>query len=329
MTNPTVREPTKAELEAANCWKPDTDKAPGDPETSAFKKAARLHQARWRERNGHPEGTEPITDGDDLGSRLPLDYAQDSGANFISDAVRAAVDDRLASPQPDQMLKEDRLWADLLSSMPMCFNLFGSLDSPQARKNAAATWWPDFVADDAAGVDVVLEWSPGRTDPAYLANRSAFDAAFLVDLPDDRQDVVGIETKYHEHPTTPTRPNSLARYREVAAASGVFVDGAEDALIETPLGQIWADHLLALSMAQHSSGHWRRARFVLVFPDANPSWRRLASEYRTLLSEDPSSSEATFATATLDELLEAGVHAPADASALVERYRCWETAGDS
>lgn len=93
----------------------------------------------------------------------------------------------------------------------------------------------------------------------------------------------------------------MARYREVAAASGVFVDGAEDALVETPLGQIWADHLLALSMGLHSSGYWRRARFVLVYADANPSWRRLAEDYQTLLTEDPDSPEATFATATFDE----------------------------
>jgi hypothetical protein len=53
------REPSQAELEAARCWEAD-DRVPGRPEMTAFRRRARLQQARWREEHGHPIGTQPI-----------------------------------------------------------------------------------------------------------------------------------------------------------------------------------------------------------------------------------------------------------------------------
>jgi hypothetical protein len=47
-----------------------------------------------------------------------------SVANFLTAAARSAVDARLGHKEHHQLLKEDRPWADLLSSMPLCFNLF-------------------------------------------------------------------------------------------------------------------------------------------------------------------------------------------------------------
>ena len=51
--------PSRGELEAAHCWE-DEDHVPGRPDVTAFRRAARLHQARWREAKGHPIGTQPI-----------------------------------------------------------------------------------------------------------------------------------------------------------------------------------------------------------------------------------------------------------------------------
>ena len=47
--------PTRAELEAALCWDA-SDLVPRRPAMTAFRQRARLHQARWREREGHRSG---------------------------------------------------------------------------------------------------------------------------------------------------------------------------------------------------------------------------------------------------------------------------------
>jgi hypothetical protein len=307
--------PSVAELKATDCWFP-VDQVPKRPDVTAFKRQARLHQATWRQARGFGMGSQPIVGGPDakpVGSRVPLAVAQETGVNFLSHAVRAAVRWRLDHPEKHQMLQEPRLWADLLSSMPMCFNLFGELHAdPAAADTAVHAWWPDTPGRVTA---TRFEWSPGRLDPQYLGNRSAFDVAFELEPPDGTRGVVGVETKYHEHAAREPapKPERLARYLEVTERSHAFGPGAVQRLVGTDLQQIWLDHLLALSMLQHPTGRWTWARFVLVAPGGNPSFHDAAERYRDLLA-DPS----TFAFCTIEQLLDAPGALPAT---LVDDFR--------
>ncbi len=138
------------------------------------------------------------------------------------------------------MLNHERLWADLLSSMPLCFNLFGDLaEEPEKVARAVSTWWPDAPAGP---VTLRFEHSPGRSEPLYLGNKSAFDAAFDIGGEVGPRAVVGVETKYHEHAKAESvpQPDALARYTEVTERSGVFVDDWRPRLIGTDLQQILA-----------------------------------------------------------------------------------------
>ena len=116
---------------------------------TAFRRAARYHQAQWREANHHPIGTQPISPrpGDKVrpvGSRLPLDYARDTGANFLTPAALDAARARTAYIEPRQSFDHQRLWADLLSSSAVSFNLFGDLAADLARADRAVhRWFPD------------------------------------------------------------------------------------------------------------------------------------------------------------------------------------------
>jgi hypothetical protein len=54
-----------------------------------FRRELRLHESRWRESRGHPIGSQPIVPrtgrpSRPVGSRLPLDYARETGANFVT-----------------------------------------------------------------------------------------------------------------------------------------------------------------------------------------------------------------------------------------------------
>lgn len=316
--------PSEQELKAASCWFPTADRVPRSPETTAFKQSARLHQCRWREARGIPPGTNPynperVKTGRGAvpnGSRIDYDTALATRANLLSEAAKSAATHRVAHPQKHQMLNCPRLWCDLLSSMPMCFNLFGPLWADRdLAQQAVNTWFPDAPGTVS---NVYLEWSPGRDDETLLGNRTAFDAAIELDLGDDRYGIIGIETKYHEHAKAekPPKPEKLARYLDVATASKAFVPDTLGSITGKPTQQLWQDHLLALSMRDHHSGRWAWVKYALVYPEANPSFAAAAGDYRNHLVP----TDDTFATRTVEHLLDSGVYPDSDRKALQERY---------
>lgn len=303
-------------LRDADCWFA-VDSVPDDELTTRWKRLARWRQAQWR--GGHPVGTSPYRGGPKartVGSRLDLEFARKNPVNLLTPAALAAARRRIANPEPHQMLNEDRLWADLLSSMPLCFNLFGDLDAdPKLARSAVDRWWPDAPA---GAVAVRFEHSPGRRDPLFLGNRSAFDVAFEIESSPETRAVIGVETKYHEHARVERRPTEerLRRYTQVTERSEAFAEGWQQALIGTDLQQIWLDHLLALSMRQHPGARWSWARFVLVFPAANPSFASAADRYRAVLRDG-----STFEARTIESLLDGDGALPAETIRLLrERY---------
>lgn len=292
-----------------------------DPEVTDFKQRARLHQASWREKRGLKIGTQPMRPKPEkefrpVGSRIDIEVAYNTGANFINEQIHRAVQNRIRHPQPHQMLNVDRLYCDLLSSMPMCFNLFGCLQADiEFADQAVHKWWPDVPGRVCA---IHFEWSPGRRlKGQYLENRTAFDAAIELDLNDGHRGILGIETKYHEHCRAEQKPNDkrFSRYKHVTAQSNVFSTNTLSEIVGKDLQQIWLDHILALSMLQHESGIWGWAGFVLVHPARNPSYARAVGRYRSLL-KDPSS----FRMNTIESLIEANVLPKELVLAFSERY---------
>lgn len=206
--------PTPQELKAAKVWE-NVDRVSGDRAMTEYKRRLRYRQALWRERAELPIGEQDMRDGTTrpIGSRIEPRNARESRANFLTDNAWIAACERVDNPEPYQTLDERRLWSDLLSSMPMCFNLLGDLRADTGlATQVARRWFPDL---EATVDEVRFEWSPGRADPEYLDNRTAFDAALILHLGDDRHGVVGIETKYHEHPVADKKeiaPEKLRRY---------------------------------------------------------------------------------------------------------------------
>jgi hypothetical protein len=259
---------------------------PGRPAMTDFRRRLRLHQARWRAAQGHPIGSQPIAPKPGsrsrlVGSRLPLDYARRTGANFVTEVALVAARDRLARLEPKQSIDHQRIWADLLWSPALAFNLFADDD---ARRSLA----PDVT-------EVRFCHSPGWLDPTYLGSLRSFDAL----LADDTGGIVAVDVKYHERAKAERpKPENLVRYREVAERSGAFARGAIDALSgRSELAVVWLEHLLLLSMLQHESGRWRRGRYVVVHPAGNSDIAWLCERYRMLLADD-----STFAEVTLEEL---------------------------
>jgi hypothetical protein len=309
---------SQAELEAVRCWEAD-DRVPGRPEMTAFRRRARYHQARWREANGHPIGSQPIVPKSGkparpVGSRLPLDYAQETGASFVTRGALAAVRERTSFVEPHQSFDHQRLWAELLWAPALAFNLFGELAGDLALADRAVhAWWPDAPGTVSA---VLFEHSPGRFDWAYLGSLRSFDAAFVLDLGDGTQGMIAVDVNYHDRAKPATaKPVGRPRQREVAAGAGVFAEGAVDAVDRTDLLVTCLEHLLLLSMLQHPDGRWSWGRYVVVHPEGNVDLAGISSRYAELLTD-----RATFSSATIEQLLAAGALPRRSTTLLRERY---------
>ena len=320
MTSAASKPPTREELEAAFCWEAD-DTIPRRPEMSAFRRKARYHQAQWREAHALPIGTQPILPkpkgppAREVGSRLPLEYARSTGANFLAPAALAAARARTSYVEAHQTFDHQRLWADLLSSMALAFNIFGDLAADLALADRAVhRWFPD-----APGrvVDVRFAHSPGRLDPDYLNNWRSFATAFIIERDDGTRGVVAVDVEYHERNKSEVpRPENVDRYTEVARRSGAFASGAIDRLARpSDLCVVWLEHLLMFSMLQHGIGEWTWGRYLVVYPSTNCDLADSRARYRDTLADD-----TTFATTTLEALLDSATLPKPTVKLLRERY---------
>jgi PD-(D/E)XK nuclease superfamily protein len=305
---------SQEQLEAAYAWEAE-DRVPGRPHMAEFRRRLRHHHSLWRETRGHPVGTQPIVPkpgkpARPVGSRMPLDYARETGANFLTPGALAAARARTSIVEPHQTLDHQRLWADLLWSPALAFNLFGDLAADlELADRAVHAWWPD-----APGTvhEVRFAHSPGRLDPSYLNSLRAFDAAFVLD-----GGIVAVDVEYHDRTKAEIpRPDNLGRYLEVAERSGVFAAGATESVErKSDLAVMWLEHLLLLSMLQHESGAWTWGRYVVVRAAGNSDFADAVGRYRALLA-DPT----TFLDVTIEELLGSGALPRRATMALRERY---------
>jgi hypothetical protein len=200
-----------------------------EPTDTRFRAAARLLQALWREDRELPIGTHVSPDGSrrKLGSRIS-DAAGTGGANFLSPAVAHLVRREVVYREPGALIDEPRLYCNLLSSMPLTFNLLGPLrlDLALARRVLA------LITPDLAGVHVRAVWfetSPGRGSATLTGDATAFDAMVVYETPRGRRGFIAVETKYSEGGWEPA-PVMRPRYDEIAGSSGLFIDSTARAL---------------------------------------------------------------------------------------------------
>ena len=303
----------------ADCWF-DSDKVAG-PQMTAFKREARWRQHRWAVDELSVSGfgthagrrTQPDVAPDEVQNGTKLrEMDAKAGSNFLTPSIHAIARARVEDKQEHETIDATRLYRDLLSSMPMAFNLFGQASLPQhedARQRLATL----FGVNVSPPSDVVFEWSPGRRSTKYTRDRTAFDLALRLGDPAGPRTVIGIEAKYHEHCARETMPSAwnpeAVRRHEaqsdflvaIAERSGAFKPGWQQRVLGTELRQIWRDHLLALSMREHPELWTRQTRYVLIYPGRNVSFRDAVESYAQILVE----ADTSFQAFTIESVLEA------------------------
>ena len=281
-----------------------------------FQRRARLLQALWREERGLPLGERRT--GVPLGSRLPKEYAKETGANLMTPAALAAARREVAAMRAGsgQKIDEDRLWANLLSSQPLAFNLFGELSADlELATRVLRRFWPERLREVT---HVGFEYSPRRGNAAYTADRTAFDVYVEHTTPGGGRAFIGIEVKYHEA-LTDAPAEHRPRYDEVTRAMGCFKPDLVAGLRRKPVEQIWRDHMLAGSMLLASS-QWETGLYVFLYPQDNEPCRGAVQLYRDHLSDS-----RTFDSVTLERVVQT-IEAEIDAVWIRElraRYTGW------
>jgi len=261
-----------------------------------WQRAARLRQALWREAKGLPMGEHR---GQPLGSRLTMPYAKETLANFMTEAIRDVVHAEVLDPvkSAGKMYREPRIYEDLLSSQPLCFNLFGELQRDLVL--ASRTFGRLLVEPGLVVTAIEFEHSPGRGDARFTRDNSAFDVFVRYTSAAGRHGFVGVEVKYVEDLDVPPARHR-ARYDEVASAMSCFAPEALPRLRQKPLEQLWRDHLLAGSLLLDAESGFERGTFAVVYPSGNVVVTKAVNDYRACLT-----GEETFTAWTLAAVLEA------------------------
>jgi len=269
-----------------------------EPLDHRFRSAARLLQSIWREDRELPIGSYVVAGKrKKLGSRISPAAAK-AGSNFLLPAIAWLVRRELAYRESAALIDEGRLYGNLLSSMPLCFNLFGLLKLDLAfASRVIGELFPDLAG---AKVQAVLfEHSPGRGDPALTGDHSAFDAFIRYETTTGKKGFVAIELKYSES-CQETVPTIRPRYDDLAEVSGLFVDPMKPALRTNPCQQLYREHLLAQAMLMR--GDYDEGRFVVIAPQLNTLVANAVATFKREL-KPAGEDQVGFAGITLEETI--------------------------
>ena len=221
-------------------------------------------------------------------------YTSDPHANFMTEGIRSLVDYELSPENKgDRLIEETRLRSNLLSSQPLCFNLFGEL---KLHLDKALQFFNILYDNYFKTIDrIEFEYNPARRDSRLTGDRSAFDVFVEYTSIAGKKGFIGIEVKYSETlnegantvddilnkqfcDVTRTRRD---RYRELS--KGLFPETSFVELEQLPAFQIWRDHLLAVSMCKAFPEKYDEGVFLFLAPYSNKNCRDGVEKYKNLL----------------------------------------------
>ncbi|MDP4006329.1 hypothetical protein [Methylobacterium sp. NEAU K] len=293
------------------------------PADHRFKAAARFLQALWREDRDLPIGTHIDRANPHsvrrLGSRISI-AAGRTGANFMNAEIAAVAARALIYREPGSAYDISRLRTNLLSSQPLAFNLFGSLAAnPALATRFMAELFPALLAQVT---DILFEHSPGRGDPRFTDDRTAFDVVIRGRTATGARALICIEIKYSEaghDPAPPPHP----RHAEIARTTpGLFIAPDDQTLTGPACQQPYRQHCLAA--ATIAAGLADTATLAFIAPAHNQLAHAAAATYSRQLT-DPQAGPIPFVPLTLEHAFAALAAAgqPAHAAALHRRYTDW------
>jgi len=214
------------------------------PAENGFKHRMRVHQGWWRafvlaERPGeYPNKKSAVICNTILNG-------QTSQNNFLSPKISEAVRLTILERQQDSsgIVEEERLFNNLLSSQPLCFNFFGEFKTDvDFALQVLHQFWPALT-----GVNkVIFEFAPPEN---YTGDNSAFDVAFEGEI-EHQIGLIGLECKYTD--TFSATVYDKPHYRHIFERSRENVFAASyDAFKSAKFNQLFRNQLIAEALLQN------------------------------------------------------------------------------
>jgi hypothetical protein len=229
-----------------------------------------------------------------LGSLLPKPRELD-GLNFLDAQIAGYAKRRAWQVQQDGgTLEVGRLRRNMLSSMPLCFNLFGKL---HAERSAAAKALSAVLGLDIADIDEVLVEHAPPAAKQLLGDRTAFDAFLTYTTATGAKGFVGVETKYTEPFSRVRYPASRYQHNPAYRLAGFHRDAA-DRLARPVTNQLWRNALLAAA-TRETGGYQLGHAVVIAGQDDHTAQRAVAA-----VSAELDQPDALLRWVSLERLIE-------------------------
>jgi len=205
---------------------------------------ARLLQGYYRQEELYqPMGTGPTRTSKQLYCNM-LAGGKGSGKNFLTPEIFEYAKFRCRDKRSVETIDEFRLFNNMLSSQPMCFNLFVPLRLAVRRgkpfvDKVFRRVFPHLGIDRI--INLEIEYIPVPVEE-YINDKTAFDAFVEYRTSDGEKGCIGIETKYVDA-LGKNDPRDLDRKLDVAKGLGCFTREGIN-LIKTECPQIVRNFLL-------------------------------------------------------------------------------------
>jgi hypothetical protein len=267
-----------------------------------FTARMRFHQSWYRSQILKlPYGTGPkITSKTYYGNMLTLEDGE-KGLNFLRPHIFEVAKRRVAESKG--MIDRFRLFCNMLSSQPMCFNLFGPLVDDVEH---ATDLFQLLLPGEIKQVDKIrLEYTP---EPAneYLNDRTAFDAYIEYTRIDGGKAFIGIQTKLTENFSEKIY-NQPSYWKWTKSSSSSWPESSWAHLIQEDVNQIWRNHLLAAACLNHPESNFSEGHFWVIYHPLDTNAGLKLNTYQALLKPE----DKTFSQIPLDRLVDTWLNAAA------------------
>lgn len=231
---------------------------------------------------------------------------ENTGSNFISDAAFKFAKQKVLDKQLNKYLTIDeyRLFNNMLSSMPMCFNLFGDLrellltDQDEVSRIIKSIFKELKWIEKVTYIDV--EFIPVPISD-YTNDKSAFDAMILVEDEKGKKGLISIETKYTDLLGSNSSKDSTIK-NEIIENNKIFDGELITKLKDKGYQQIHRNYLLTYAFGKKNKfKHF--ANIVISPKEDSLSLKEIEDlKYHLLQKED------TLMKISLEEIVDRGIN---------------------
>lgn len=217
------------------------------------------------------------------------------GLNFLDPKIFESVKKRIA--KGTGAVESFRLLNNMLSSQPLCFNLFGLMDG---NTELAKDFWSKHFSERIKKItNLEFEYAPSPKEK-YLSDNTAFDVYFEYLNPKDEKGFIGIEVKLTE--SFSEKQYDTPVYRKWSKSYDVpWKKKSRDSLPEIKHNQLWRDHLLAESIYKQPDSQFKEYLFLLIRHSGDKDCENAVKGYKKLLKDE----DKTFYDFTLDRFISA------------------------